>query len=284
MPNPHPLPATLIRAALVSPLRRRRPFGPDSQLPDTRLTFTTTPHPGRLAAYARLCGHTRTDPLPLPYPHVLAFPLAMQLMASPGFPLPLLGLVHTRIEITAHQPLHPTHELELTVYASELTPHHRGTEVTMVTEARLAGDLVWESRSGYLARHRTTATTTQTAPTDPPKPLPATTTWELPADLGRRYASASGDRNPIHLHPLTARLFGFPRAIAHGMWTFARCLAESEEDPQPTHVRADFRSPVLLPSTITYAAKGPHFQLQSTSGTTTRIHLTGETAPTAPPA
>ena len=35
----------------------------------------------------------------------------------------------------------------------------------------------------------------------------------------------SGDVNPIHLHALTARAMGFPRAIAHGMWTYARTLA-----------------------------------------------------------
>ncbi|MBO0510878.1 MaoC family dehydratase, partial [Streptomyces beijiangensis] len=231
-----------------------------------------------------------------PYPHVLAFPLAMQLMAGPGFPLPLLGLVHTRIEITAHQPLHPTDELELTVYAAELSPHRRGTEVTMVTEARRTGDLVWESRSKYLARHTTTgqrdqaalpeslpATATATASTTASTTATATTTWELPAGLGRRYAAASGDRNPIHLHPLTARLFGFPRAIAHGMWTFARCLAELET--QPTYVRAEFTSPALLPSTVAFATEGTTFQLLSGNNSDsggTRIHLTGQTAPTAP--
>src|SRR6266487_1403229 len=47
--------------------------------------------------------------------------------------------------------------------------------------------------------------------------------WELPADLGRRYAAVSGDRNPIHLYRLTAWLFGFRRPIAHGMWAAARC-------------------------------------------------------------
>ena len=47
----------------------------------------------------------------------------------------------------------------------------------------------------------------------------------FPSDLGRRYGSVSGDLNPIHLSDPTAKLFGFPRAIAHGMWTKARCLA-----------------------------------------------------------
>ncbi len=277
-----PLALTLARGALASPLKRRVRAG--AELPATRLTGTVHITPARLTTYARICGFPETGPLPLPYPHVLGFPLAMRLMASRRFPLPLLGLVHTRIEIVGHRPLHPGDAPELTVYAERLTPHRRGTEVTMVTEARLAGELVWESRSGYLARHRTASDAVR--PTDDPGRgdpdglLPAVADWQLPAALGRRYGAASGDRNPIHLHPLTARLFGFPRAIAHGMWTFARCLAET--GPGGTgHARAEFKAPVLLPATVTYAAgpggpasPGTAFQLRSGE----RIHLSGRTS------
>lgn len=147
----------------------------------------------------------------------------------------------------------------------------------MVTEARLSGELVWESSSGYLSRHATgAATAPPSSPATPPE-LPAVAEWRLPADLGRRYGAASGDRNPIHLHPVTARLFGFPRHIAHGMWTVARCLAETEggtgtDGPgRIRSVRADFRAPVPLPSTVTYAADGTAFQVRGSS----RVHLTG---------
>lgn len=100
--------------------------------------------------------------------------------------------------------------------------------------------------------------------------------WHLPTGLGRRYGAASGDRNPIHLHPVTARLFGFPRHIAHGMWTVARCLAQESGggvgDPgRIRSVRADFRAPVLLPATVTYAAAGRDFEVCDGS----RVHLTG---------
>jgi hypothetical protein len=49
--------------------------------------------------------------------------------------------------------------------------------------------------------------------------------WRLAGNLGRRYGAVSGDRNPIHLYPVTAKAFGFPTNIAHGMWTKARSLA-----------------------------------------------------------
>ncbi|MEV7314571.1 MaoC/PaaZ C-terminal domain-containing protein [Streptomyces microflavus] len=277
------LSTSLVRGAVTSPFKH--PGRPGATLPTDRLTLPAAPSaPGPLAAYRDICGFPapESEPLPLTYPHVLAFPLAMRLMTARRFPLPVVGLVHTWIEIVARRPVQSDEALELTVYAEELTPHRRGTEVTMVTEARSAGALVWESRSGYLSRHATNATGS-TREADGSPTLPAVAEWRLPGDLGRRYGAVSGDRNPIHLHPLTARLFGFPRAIAHGMWTVARCLAEADGRPgEIRSVRADFRAPVLLPATVTYAADpaGNAFALRSESSSgsgtgTGRVHLTG---------
>ncbi|MFI1589223.1 MaoC/PaaZ C-terminal domain-containing protein [Streptomyces halstedii] len=312
---------SLLRGAVTSPFKRAG--GPGATLPTGRAVLPAAPAaPAPLAAYRTLCGFTDPETLPLTYPHVLGFPLAMRLMTERSFPLPVLGLVHTWIEITAHRPPRPEDRLELTVYATELTPHRRGTEVTMVTEARCAGETVWESRSGYLSRHGASGATggtaarsrgaivragapavaAEAAPPDAPTAgagLPAVAEWRLPGDLGRRYGAVSGDRNPIHLHPLTARLFGFPRHLAHGMWTVARCLAEAETGAGPgtgtgtrpgtgtgagtgtetgaknrariRSVRAEFKAPVLLPATVTYAAAGDAFLLRGGD----RVHLTG---------
>ncbi|WP_053752901.1 MaoC family dehydratase [Streptomyces sp. MMG1533] len=264
----------LARGALLSPFKRPRPA---ADFPRTRLVL-----PGlrvdlaRLAAYERVCGFAAgDDALPVTYPHVLGFPLAMRLMSGRHFPLPLLGLVHTSIEITQNTALAATGAYELTVYVDGLVPHRRGTEAAVVTEVRAGGDVVWESRSTYLARHRTDGRAAESA-SQPQRPLPAVAEWRLAGDIGRRYGAASGDRNPIHLYPLTARLFGFPRAIAHGMWTVARCLA-AHGAPQAALVRAEFRAPVLLPGTVTYAADGERFELRGGS----RVHVSGGVYPIA---
>ncbi|WP_328223833.1 MaoC/PaaZ C-terminal domain-containing protein [Streptomyces sp. NBC_00310] len=310
--QPPSLGSRLAQGALLSPCKSlklpraaSRPTSPTRfprlVLPGVRIDLA------RLAAYERVCGFpTGEDAVPLTYPHVLGFPLAMRIMAGRDFPLPLLGLVHTSIEITRRRRLPATGEYQITVYVDELAPHRRGTEATVVTEVRDGredrdgvgvrdgdgvGDgvgIAWESRSTYLARHRRNEDapggggersreepsrgerprdepSRGERPRDEPsrgersregrKPLPAVAEWRLAGDVGRRYGAVSGDRNPIHLHPLGARLFGFPRAIAHGMWTVARCLAEHGAPPA-TLVRAEFRAPVPLPGAVTYAADG----------------------------
>ncbi|MBQ0915635.1 MaoC/PaaZ C-terminal domain-containing protein [Streptomyces sp. RM99] len=275
------LPPLLLRGALRSPLKRPRP---DADFPRTRLVL-----PGlrvdlaRLAAYERVCGFpTGADALPVTYPHVLGFPVAMRLMSGRDFPLPLLGLVHTSIGVTRRAATPATAVYELTVYVEGLARHRRGTEAAVVTELRADGgaEPVWESRSTYLARHRVDGGAAPRQEGGPAaaeaEPLPVRAQWRLAGDVGRRYGAASGDRNPIHLHPLTARLFGFPRAIAHGMWTVARCLA-AHGTPDAAVVRAEFRAPVPLPGTVAYGAADGRFELRGRDGR--RLHLSGTVDP-----
>jgi acyl dehydratase len=77
----------------------------------------------------------------------------------------------------------------------------------------------------------------------------------VPADIGPRYADASGDRNPIHTSRVGARLLGFPGRIAHGMWTKARCLAALEGRlPDAYTVEVAFKLPIVVPARVTFAA------------------------------
>ena len=214
----------------------------------------------RLTTYNRVCGFDVSDAIPPTYPHILAFPLQLSLMTDPSFPLPAIGLVHIYNRITQHRPIRQTERLDITVSATPLEDHPSGRQFSLRSEVRVGDELVWEEISTNLKRGNGSEGA-QAPGRELPKAadLPATATWELPGDLGRRYGSVSGDLNPIHMHPLSARLFGFKSAIAHGMWTKARCLAALQSRlPGAFTVEVAFKRPILLPGKVEFCeGEGP---------------------------
>ncbi|KGN33308.1 MaoC family dehydratase [Knoellia sinensis KCTC 19936] len=206
-----------------------------------------------LMDYQRLCGFGVDDVLPHTYPHILGFPLQAELMARSSFPLPLAGLVHTENTITVRRTLNADDVLDIAVHAEDLREHPKGRLVDLVTEATVDGESVWSGRSTYIARGKGNPDAERGAEAPPVPQGIAAAQWSLPGDLGRQYAAVSGDVNPIHMHPLTAKAMGFPKAIAHGMWTSARTLAalgRSVNGPSTSNVW--FKKPVLLPSKVDF--------------------------------
>ncbi|TGN65605.1 hypothetical protein EXE59_17810 [Nocardioides eburneiflavus] len=206
-------------------------------------------------AYAAVCGFPRRDTVPLTYPHMLAFPLHMAIMGDPSFPYPAIGMVHVENTITAHCAIGVGEALDVTTAVGAPRPHARGVLLDFVTTVSADGETTWESTSTYLRRGRSIEGEV-TPGLEVPDPPTGGIEWRLPADLGRTYASASGDANPIHLYPLTAKALGFPRQIAHGMWTKARSVAAIENRlPDAVTVAVAFRKPVFLPGTVAFAAR-----------------------------
>jgi acyl dehydratase len=240
--------------ALLSAL----PGGGGDELPERELSLREVAiERGHLAAYNRVCGFRLGDELPPTYPHVFAFPLAMKLMTDRAFPLPVLGLVHVENRIEQQRPLRASETLSFLVRAENLRGHAKGTQFDLVAEASVDGETIWRSTSGYLRRGAGSGSSSE-APEAAPEWAEAaldqdrpSAVWNVAGDTGRRYASVSGDVNPIHLRRLTARLFGFPRPIAHGMWTKARCLAAFEgRFPASYAAEVHFKKPVLLPARV----------------------------------
>jgi acyl dehydratase len=249
------------RAGLAMiPGASRLPFvgGGGGAMPDRTLVLTDVETDReRLTAYDRVCAFALSDTLPPTYPHMLAFPLQLALMTGGDFPYPAIGLVHIANRITQHRRIGAAEQLGIRVSVGDAEPHPRGTQFALRTEARVGDELVWEEESVNLRRGRNhdDAPGPAIAPPDTAE-LPASATWRLAGDLGRRYGAVSGDLNPIHVHPLSARLFGFPSAIAHGMWTKARCLAAlSTELPEAFSVSVAFKRPILLPAAVEFAER-----------------------------
>lgn len=215
---------------------------------------TVTVERAHVDAYARVCGFPTKDVVPLPYPHMLAFPLHMAIMTDAAFPAPAIGTVHLENSISGHRPIRVGEALDVSARVGAPLPHPKGTIFEFVTEVHADGELVWESTSTYLRRGKGD----DAAPGGSvfPDADPTGTVWKLPADLGRTYAGVSGDANPIHLYPLTAKALGFDRQIAHGMWTMARCVAALENRlPGAVKVDVAFKKPVFLPGSVAFGCR-----------------------------
>ncbi|MGW0891639.1 MaoC/PaaZ C-terminal domain-containing protein [Saccharopolyspora gloriosae] len=267
------LSALYAKAAVTGPIRR------GGELPATEYVRRdiTIDH-AHLAEYDRVCGFGLRDVLPATYPHVLSFGLSVRLMTDPGFPFPLVGLVHVANSITVHRPVLVTDVLTQRVRVANLRPHPKGRQLDVITETSVEDEVVWRETSTYLRRGRSDDSAPRADRVAEIEPGSPTAFWQVPADQGRRYAAVSGDRNPIHLRALTAKAFGFPRAIAHGMWTKARALAALEGRlPESYTVDVDFVKPLLLPSKVEFTAigdpgDGATFAVHSRSG---KPHLLG---------
>jgi acyl dehydratase len=259
---PSILPLYLRAAAPLIPGASLLPFVPGrgDEIPDVELTLPDVAvDAGAVAGYAKVCGFTLRDTLPPTYPHVLAFPLHMALLADGRFPFGAVGLVHVENRIVQHRPIGLGERLTLRVRATRLEPHAKGRTFSLLTDAHVGPERVWEGVSTMLRRGggsgEPDGKRESRSPDGHDGPAGTTAEWRLGGDLGRRYAAVSGDRNPIHMHALTAKPLGFPRAIAHGMWTKARALAALESKlPDAFAVDVRFRRPILLPGAVRFAS------------------------------
>ena len=236
----------------------------------------------RLDDYQKVCGFRVSDAVPSTFLHVLAFPLATEIMAARTFPLPLVGLVHVENRIEQERQVWRGERVTLEVHAADLRPHRVGRQVDLVTEVRVGDETVMREVSTYLRRE---GTPDRSGGSRPPADAPATTPapvaevrWRLPAGTGRRYAGVSGDVNPIHLSNLSAKALGFPRAIAHGMYVAARTISALEHRLPGAYVHeVSFKKPVLLPATVRFAARSADtgWDLAVDGVTKPTPHLTG---------
>ncbi|NLG56063.1 MAG: dehydratase [Rhodococcus sp.] len=230
-------------------------------VPDTTFTLRgVRVDPDNLAAYCKVTGLRFSDTLPLTYPFTLAFPVVMKLMVSKGFPFPAIGSVHAENVIEQTRPISVSDPLDLSVHAENLREHRKGMLIDVVSEVRVGRELVWRQVSSFLKQQRTSLSG-QPGP-EPKKekvPPPPLRVSRVDQSIISRYASVSGDRNPIHVSSLGAKAFGFPKTIAHGMWSAATILGTVEgRIPDAVTYGVRFGKPILLPATLNmYADQTP---------------------------
>jgi len=246
------LPGLYARAAT-----RRKITG--SRLPDSGLRCWVDVDPQKLAAYRKVCGFADDGLLPPTYPHILAFALQMQLLTAKEFPFPLLGLIHLSNRIRVLRPMGGISRAQVSVRVHNLQPHPKGATFEVLTSLDDQLGPLWEAESQMLCRGVKLDGEPVEQHWEPSQVLTQVAQWKASADIGRQYAKVSGDYNPIHLSAASAKLFGFPTAIAHGLWNKARTLAAlADHLPKANlEIAVHFRKPVRLPSEVSLLASAP---------------------------
>jgi len=237
----------LLRAALGSlPLIPR-----GDRLPDRTLTVDDVAiDRANVAAYAAITGLRYADTVPLTYPFVLTYPTVMELVTGFDFPFAAVGAVHMENRITRHRPIAVTDTLRVAVHAENLREHRKGLLVDVVSRVSVGNEPAWDQVTTFLHQQRTPLSgAPKPEPPPAPKLPPPNAVLRITPRQIRRYASIGADHNPIHTSLLGAKVFGFPRPIAHGMFSAAAVLANVEGQlPDAVSYAVRFGKPVLLPA------------------------------------
>ena len=277
----------LKRLYLKAALRRRSRPRASTPRPDLSVGVTAIGADHQmLSAYRQICAIVDDGRLPPTYPQVLATPLHATIVAHRDFPLPAMGLVHLENRIEQIRPIHEGERFDIHCHISGWEWDERlGIRFAIETTLSVDNQTAWRSELWALARGAPDELIERKKKHhDPPRsgePPGAIVSIiaDAPADLGRRYAAICSDYNPIHLHPLTAKPFGFRRPIIHGMWTMARCWAELADHAPGDELEftVRFKKPLYLPSRVHLSAttEGDDIEYQCRSLDGRRLHLSG---------
>ena len=208
------------------------------RIPDTSaMVLGIQPDPRRLADYDGFYGFALRNHVPPTWLHVLTFPLHLTSWAGPARPSGRRR-VHASNRMRLHRAVTATEVLDATVHVENLRPHRRGAQFDVVSEIRVADELVWDGVSTYFApgakvdgvvsTGSTSDGSRRARPTIPSNQVRPIATWSVARRPGGRLPARLGDPNPIHTSRLAARAFGFARPISHWTRTHAHLLAALE--------------------------------------------------------
>ncbi|MFT4087739.1 MAG: MaoC/PaaZ C-terminal domain-containing protein [Gordonia sp. (in: high G+C Gram-positive bacteria)] len=206
----------------------------------------------KLLAYCHTTGSQFGSEVPLTYLFVLQFPLAMANMVASDFPFGAIGSVHFENKIERLRPIGVDEPLTIETHAENLREHRKGMLIDVISEFYVGRELVAVQTGTFLKQQRTSLSDGERGPAPKSKtPPPPNRVATVNLDLIRRYAAASGDRNPIHMSNVSAKAFGFSQAIAHGMWSAATAIANVEaQAPGAVVYSVRFGKPILLPAKV----------------------------------
>jgi hypothetical protein len=237
------------------------------------------------------------------YAQTLTLPMQLNMMVNKAFPFTPMGLVHVANKITVHSLPEQSDSLQLRTHFGRVYIHPKGWLFEVLTSASSSKfDQVPSAQikatSYYLARAKHASGINISSEHEVPQWIVASAnpeasqkstrkqskTLDFSASIGRQYAKVSGDYNPIHLHQVSAKLFGFKKAIAHGMYSKALAISSiaKHDDFYTSRFEIDtvFKQAISLPSQamLSHFATGSNkcdFSLTSMSSQKERTFLQG---------
>ncbi|KAL8584584.1 hypothetical protein ACOMHN_002314 [Nucella lapillus] len=229
----------------------------------------------QVAQYKTICStknhnkaESKTDnngAVPLCFPDSLFMYNLLLLVCKPSFKVSPLDLIHVGQTVKKHGDLQQLLEgpcaLEARTTAYRVMPKGVEVDVSVRIIAAASELCVWSGVTTLLSRSRHVQSGSGQSSEQQHR---MDGDWEsqdevcsqqidATADTGLRYAEVSGDWNPHHLYPWTARLLGYRAPIAHGLWTLATAVdllsGNIDDSSRFTEVECRFKHPFFLPGT-----------------------------------
>jgi hypothetical protein len=245
-----PSPAATYARVATTLIKKGASFLPDLEL----VVDSNQVAPDKLKLYNKVCGFPDSRYVPATYLQANLLTLQTHLLSAPEMPFPLLGMVHLANSFKQFRPLEAGENFQVICKTGNLVAHNKGQAFEIRSYIEVHGKRVLEATSVYLCKLKTEGVGSILEWRQPELPANSIkSSWHLDSNLGFQYAQASGDFNPIHLHPLSAKLFGFNRHIIHGMWTLAKVLSSLQNQLSDAYeLTAAFKTPVYLPNDIIF--------------------------------
>ncbi|MGL6257827.1 MaoC/PaaZ C-terminal domain-containing protein [Vibrio sp. WXL210] len=186
----------------------------------------------------------------LPFWFVFSQPVQLALFNLESFPVSVLGLVHTGLTIEKHQTRGAEDQYTVVAEVTRVERQESGTQVDVAISIFAGDELCVSMLSNYLSPSRKrNKFHPKVSPNEQGYDMSEAHLVDYNIGKARKYAKLSGDYNPIHIHTILAKLFGFKRPILHGMYSvaslFAYCNKRNLGSDKQMRVR--FKRPLLLP-------------------------------------
>jgi hypothetical protein len=248
------------------------------------------------------------------YIQTLSLPLQLEMMVNKLFPFSPMGIVHLANQIIVKRLPSQSEAMDLTTYFGDIYFHKKGWLFEVITIAnstcgKSSGGEQVKASSFYLAREKHSDIDIKSKLQCKQAP-----NWIIDAcanndivsnvgyadgvyeskstneslnftnNIGRKYANISGDYNPIHLHAISAKLFGFKKAIVHGMFSKALVVSGvAQKHPfykGAFEIDTVFKQAISLPAQTSLSShlSGPnalHYSLHSKHTRKERCYLQG---------